>query len=119
MATLVLDPSGANISLNLTALSEGAPLLVGDVDRAFDLSSQSCARGEIRTWPITTEALDTTTKNAIRTLIALQVELAVTGDMFGGSTITVIIKDNGWSRFAGSSDELWQGSLVIEEAVAA
>jgi hypothetical protein len=114
MATLILQPAGANISVACSKGGKNAPVDLGEETASFNLTLRNAVRGQKHVWTAVTIPIDTTTENSIQALIANKAQIPCTGTLLSGSTITCSVVCTSSEMVIGG--RYWVMSLTIREA---
>jgi hypothetical protein len=114
MATLVLQPAGANIAVACSKAGKNAPINIGDESPSFNGALRNSVRLQKHVWTAVTIPIDTATENSIQSLIANQAQIPVTGTLLSNATPTCSVVCTASEMVIGGL--FWVMSLTIREA---
>lgn len=85
----------AGIEVSVTALSEGAPIVIGDEGRSFDGTLRGDIVAEKRQWSGTGLEVARSDYEALRNAVALGAHVSVEGDAIPGAPRTMRVRLGG------------------------
>lgn len=114
MAVLILDTTGANITVKCTQAAKNADTLIGETSRAFAGNSRNSIRGRKKSRMVVANLLTTAQEAAIQAAILNGAQITCNGDVLDSvATICEVYCTN--SKMMNNITDQWEMSLSVFE----